>query len=87
MRSDKDNLIVNLTFDFAIEIIKCSKILQQSHDYALFRRFAHNGFTHNPNSVYNKNHIQDYFIFKIKLMYFRIFSNYQIFKSSNQHVR
>lgn len=49
MRSDKDNLIVNLTFDFAIEIIKCSKILQQSHDYALSNQLLRAGISIGAN--------------------------------------
>ncbi|HQS06190.1 MAG: four helix bundle protein [Sphingobacteriales bacterium 17-39-43] len=49
MRSDKDNLIVNLTFDFAIEIIKCSKILQQSHAYALSNQLLRAGISIGAN--------------------------------------
>lgn len=49
MRNDKENLIVKLTFDFAIEIIKCSKILQQSHDYTLSNQLLRAGISIGAN--------------------------------------
>lgn len=49
MRNDKENLVVKLTFDFAIEIIKCSKILQQSHDYALSNQLLRAGISIGAN--------------------------------------
>jgi hypothetical protein len=45
VRNDKENLIVKLTFDFAIEIIQYSKILQQSHDYALSNQLLRAGIS------------------------------------------
>ena len=49
MRSDKENLIVKLTFDFALEIIKCSKILQQTYDYALSNQLLRAGISIGAN--------------------------------------
>jgi len=49
MRNDKENLIVKLTFDFAIDIIKCSKILQLSHDYALSNQLLRAGISIGAN--------------------------------------
>lgn len=49
MRSDKDNLIVNLTFDFAMEILKCVKTLQKSHDYSLADQLLRSGISIGAN--------------------------------------
>jgi len=49
MRSDKDNLIVNLTFDFALEILKCVKNLQKSHDYSLADQLLRSGISIGAN--------------------------------------
>jgi len=49
MRNDKDNLIVNLTFDFALGILKCVKILQKSHDYSLADQLLRSGISIGAN--------------------------------------
>ena len=49
MRNDKDNLIVILTFDFALEIIRSSKLLQQNHDYALSNQLLRAGISIGAN--------------------------------------
>lgn len=49
MRDDKDNLIVKLTFDFALEIIRCSKLLHQNHDFALSNQLLRAGISIGAN--------------------------------------
>ena len=68
MRNDKENLIVKLTFDFAIEIIKYSKILQQSHDYALSNQLLRAGISIGANvrEAQNAESKAD-FIYKMKI--------------------
>jgi four helix bundle protein len=49
MRSDKENLIVEMTFDFALKIIKCSKELQKSKDYSLADQLLRAGISIGAN--------------------------------------
>ena len=49
MRNDKENLIVKLMFDFAIEIFRCSKILQESDDCALSNQLLRAGISIGAN--------------------------------------
>lgn len=49
MRDDKENLIVKLTFDFALEILRCAKELQKSRDYALADQLLRSGISIGAN--------------------------------------
>ena len=49
MRDDKENLIVNMTFKFALEIIRCSKELQKSKDYSLADQLFRSGVSIGAN--------------------------------------
>jgi len=43
MRNDKDNLIVNLTFDFALEVITYCEILEEKRKYVISRQLLKSG--------------------------------------------
>lgn len=43
MRNDKENLIVNLTFEFALEIIKYSEELRKLHKYEMSSQIFRSG--------------------------------------------
>ena len=43
MRNDRDNLIVNLTFDFALEIIKYAEQLRMLHKYEMSSQIFRSG--------------------------------------------
>ncbi len=43
MRSDKDNLIVDLTFKFALEIIRYCEVLERDRKYVLARQLLKSG--------------------------------------------
>lgn len=49
MRNDRDNLIVKLTFDFALQILKCTKELQNLHHYALANQLLRSGISIGAN--------------------------------------
>lgn len=49
MRNDRENLIVQITFDFALQIIKCSKDLQKSRDYSLADQLLRAGISIGAN--------------------------------------
>lgn len=49
MRDDKENLIVKLTFDFALQILKCTRELQRSHDYSLADQLLRSGISIGAN--------------------------------------
>jgi four helix bundle protein len=43
MRSDKDNLIVKLTLEFALEIIEYSELLEERRKYVIARQLLKSG--------------------------------------------
>ncbi|GAC1302261.1 MAG: hypothetical protein NVSMB24_06590 [Mucilaginibacter sp.] len=43
MRNDKENLIVNLTFEFALDIIAFSEELEQARKYVIARQILKSG--------------------------------------------
>lgn len=43
MRSDKDNLIVKLTLEFALEIIEYSELLEEHRKYVIARQLIKSG--------------------------------------------
>jgi four helix bundle protein len=43
MRSDKDNLIVKLTFEFALEIVEYSELLEEQRKYVIARQLLKSG--------------------------------------------
>jgi four helix bundle protein len=43
MRSDKDNLIVKLTLEFALEIIEYSELLEEQRKYIIARQLLKSG--------------------------------------------
>ena len=49
MRDDKENLIVKLSFDFALEILRCAKELQKSRDYSLADQLLRSGISIGAN--------------------------------------
>ena len=49
MRDDKENLIVELSFDFALEILRCAKELQKSRDYSLADQLLRSGISIGAN--------------------------------------
>jgi four helix bundle protein len=49
MRNDKENLIVKLSFDFALEILRCAKELQKSRDYSLADQLLRSGISIGAN--------------------------------------
>lgn len=49
MRNDKENLIVTLTFDFALQIIRCSRELQKNRDYSLADQLLRAGISIGAN--------------------------------------
>lgn len=49
MRDDKENLIVQLTFDFALQILKCANELQRSGHYALSNQLLRSGISIGAN--------------------------------------
>jgi four helix bundle protein len=50
MRSDKENLIVKLTFEFALEIIKFSEQLRSLHKYEMASQIFRSGTSIGANS-------------------------------------
>lgn len=49
MRNDRENLIVKLSFDFALQIMECSKELQVHHHYALSNQLLRSGISIGAN--------------------------------------
>ena len=49
MRNDRENLIVNLSFDFALLIMECSKDLQSLHHYSLSNQLLRSGVSIGAN--------------------------------------
>ena len=43
MRSDKDNLIVKLTLEFALEIVEYSELLEEQRKYVIARQLLKSG--------------------------------------------
>jgi four helix bundle protein len=43
MRNDKDNLIVNLTLEFALEIIEYAEILEEKHKFVIANQLLKSG--------------------------------------------
>ena len=68
MREDKENLIVKLTFDFALQILKCTRELQRSHDYSLADQLLRSGILigRNVREAQNAESKAD-FIHKMKI--------------------
>ena len=44
MRNDKDNLIVNLTFEFALEIIEFSEVLEAKRKFVIANQLLKPGY-------------------------------------------
>lgn len=68
MRNDRENLIVNLTFDFALQILKCTKQLQLLRHFALANQLLRSGISIGANvrEAQNAESKAD-FIHKIKI--------------------
>ena len=49
MRNDRENLIVKLSFDFALQVMECSKELQILHHYALSNQLLRSGISIGAN--------------------------------------
>lgn len=43
MRNDKDNLIVNLTIEFALEVIEYTELLEEQKKYVIARQLLRSG--------------------------------------------
>jgi four helix bundle protein len=43
MQTNKENLIVDLTFDFALKVIKYAELLEKSHKYVIVRQLLKSG--------------------------------------------
>ncbi len=43
MRNDKDNLIVKLTLEFALEIVEYSELLEEQRKYVIARQLLKSG--------------------------------------------
>jgi hypothetical protein len=43
MRNDKENLVVNLTFDFAIKIIAYSELIRQTNRFEMATQIFRSG--------------------------------------------
>lgn len=43
MRNDKDNLIVNLSLDFALEIVEYTELLEEHKKYVVARQLLKSG--------------------------------------------
>ena len=68
MRNDKENLIVNLTFEFALEIIKYSEELRKLHKYEMSSQIFRSGTSIGANirEAQNAESKAD-FIHKVKI--------------------
>jgi hypothetical protein len=84
MRNDKDNLIVSLTFKFALDIIRYCEILEIERKYVVARQLLKSGTSIGANirEAQNSESKQD-FIHKFKIV---LLFHYQIFKSSNHQI-
>lgn len=49
MRNDRENLIVKLSFDFALQVMECSKELQGLHHYSLSNQLLRSGISIGAN--------------------------------------
>ena len=50
MRNDKENLIVKLTLDFALEIIEYSELLEEKRKYVIARQLLKSGTSIGANT-------------------------------------
>lgn len=68
MRNDKDNLIVKLTLEFALEIIEYSELLEEQRKYVIARQLLKSGTSIGANvrKAQNAESKAD-FIHKIKI--------------------
>ena len=68
MRNDKENLIVDLTFDFALEIIEYCEKLEELRKYVIARQLLKSGTSigANVNEAQNAESKSD-FIHKLKI--------------------
>jgi four helix bundle protein len=68
MRNDKDNLIVNLTFEFALQIIEFSEILEEKRKYVVANQLLKSGTSIGANvrEAQNAESKSD-FIHKLKI--------------------
>lgn len=68
MRNDKDNLIVKLTFEFAIEIIEYSELLEEQRKYVIARQLLKSGTSIGANVRESQNaESKADFIHKLKI--------------------
>ena len=64
MRDDKENLIVNLTFEFALDIIEFSEELEAAKKYVIARQILKSGTSIGANvrEAQNAESKNDFFI-------------------------
>jgi len=55
MRNDKENLIVNLTLDFALDIIEYSEILEEHKKYVIAKQLLRSGTSIGANVWESQN--------------------------------
>jgi len=68
MRNDKDNLIVKLTLEFAIEIIEYSELLEEQRKYVIARQLLKSGTSIGANVRESQNaESKADFIHKLKI--------------------
>jgi len=68
MRNDKDNLIVNLTFEFALDIIEFSETLDEARKYVISRQLLKSGTSIGANVREAQNaESRNDFIHKLKI--------------------
>src|SRR5471030_3341167 len=68
MRNDKDNLIVNLTFEFALEIIEFSEELEAAKKYVIARQILKSGTSIGANVREAQNaESKNDFVHKLKI--------------------
>jgi four helix bundle protein len=68
MRNDKENIIVKLSFEFAIQVIEFAEVLEDSKKYVLARQILRSGTSIGANirEAQNAESIAD-FIHKLKI--------------------
>ena len=68
MRNDKDNVIVNLTFEFALEIIEFSEELEAAKKYVIARQILKSGTSIGANVREAQNaESKNDFVHKLKI--------------------